>query len=391
MLLVALLTALISVNGAVAALLPVVVVMAVRLGRSPSQLLLPLAFAAHAGSLLVLTGTPVNVIVSEAADDAGVGELRLLRVRARRRAAPDRDDRDRRPASASGCCRTRSPRVAPARLQRPRAHARRAVRARARRRTTLLHAQAGRRRGRDPAALERDRRDRLPGHGHRQRRPRRSSPCSARARSSGPGETVLAVGRHAAPARHVGRARREPRRSGRARRRRTRRSCAGRRCRSGRGRSARSSCSRRWSSLLATGAVPPAVAGLLAAGAIVLLRVLTRRAVLPRDLVDDRDPRRRDDPALDGDARDRRGRQARRRARARSSATPAPLRAAARPLRAHGRARPADQQHGDGADRDPGRDLGRGRHGRLGEAGADVRHRGRGRLVPDARSRRRPT
>ncbi len=73
MLLVALLTALISVNGAVAALLPVVVVMAVRLGRSPSQLLLPLAFAAHAGSLLVLTGTPVNVIVSEAADEAGVG------------------------------------------------------------------------------------------------------------------------------------------------------------------------------------------------------------------------------------------------------------------------------------------------------------------------------
>src|SRR5499425_2310122 len=37
-LLVAVLTALISVNGAVAALLPVVVVMAVRLKRSPSQL-----------------------------------------------------------------------------------------------------------------------------------------------------------------------------------------------------------------------------------------------------------------------------------------------------------------------------------------------------------------
>ena len=75
MLLVGLLTALISVNGAVAALLPVVVVLAVRLGRSPSQLLLPLAFAAHAGSLLVLTGTPVNVIVSEAAGEAGVGSF----------------------------------------------------------------------------------------------------------------------------------------------------------------------------------------------------------------------------------------------------------------------------------------------------------------------------
>jgi di/tricarboxylate transporter len=75
MLLCAVLTALITVNGSVAALVPVVVVMAVRLRREPSQLLLPLAFAAHAGSLLVLTGSPVNVIVSEAADDAGVGRI----------------------------------------------------------------------------------------------------------------------------------------------------------------------------------------------------------------------------------------------------------------------------------------------------------------------------
>jgi di/tricarboxylate transporter len=72
MLLVALLTALISINGAVAALLPVVVVMATRVGRSPSQLLMPLAFSAHAGSLLALTGTPVNVLVSEAAAYAGL-------------------------------------------------------------------------------------------------------------------------------------------------------------------------------------------------------------------------------------------------------------------------------------------------------------------------------
>jgi di/tricarboxylate transporter len=75
MLLVAGVTALISVNGAVAALAPVAVVTAVRLGRRPSQLLMPVAFAAHAGSLLLLTGTPVNVIVSEAADKAGVGSF----------------------------------------------------------------------------------------------------------------------------------------------------------------------------------------------------------------------------------------------------------------------------------------------------------------------------
>jgi di/tricarboxylate transporter len=75
MLLVAALTALISVNGAVAALLPVVVVIAVRLGRSPSQLLIPLVFAAHAGSMLALTGTPVNVIINEAAIDYGVSSF----------------------------------------------------------------------------------------------------------------------------------------------------------------------------------------------------------------------------------------------------------------------------------------------------------------------------
>jgi di/tricarboxylate transporter len=75
MLLVAVLCALISVNGAVAALLPVIVVTAVRLGRPPSQLLMPLAFGAHAGSLLALTGTPVNVIVSDAADEAGAGRF----------------------------------------------------------------------------------------------------------------------------------------------------------------------------------------------------------------------------------------------------------------------------------------------------------------------------
>jgi di/tricarboxylate transporter len=73
MLVCAALTALITPNGSVAALLPVVAVMAVRTRRSPSQLLMPLAFAAHSGGLLVLTASPVNVVVSEAAKDAGVG------------------------------------------------------------------------------------------------------------------------------------------------------------------------------------------------------------------------------------------------------------------------------------------------------------------------------
>ncbi len=65
------LTALISANGAVAALLPIASVAAVRLSVAPSRVLLPLAFAAHAGSNLVLTGAPKNVLVSDALVDAG--------------------------------------------------------------------------------------------------------------------------------------------------------------------------------------------------------------------------------------------------------------------------------------------------------------------------------
>ncbi|HEX7136002.1 MAG TPA: SLC13 family permease [Iamia sp.] len=73
MLAVAALTAALSVNGAVAALVPVMVVTAVKLDIPSSQLMMPLAFAAHAGSMLALTGSPVNVLVSEASDRAGAG------------------------------------------------------------------------------------------------------------------------------------------------------------------------------------------------------------------------------------------------------------------------------------------------------------------------------
>ncbi|WP_345801442.1 SLC13 family permease [Microbacterium sp. AZCO] len=64
-LLVAVVAAVISVNGAVAAMLPLVVVVAARAEIVPSHLLMPLAFAGSAGSMLLLTGTPVNIIVSE--------------------------------------------------------------------------------------------------------------------------------------------------------------------------------------------------------------------------------------------------------------------------------------------------------------------------------------
>ncbi|WP_237688654.1 SLC13 family permease [Arthrobacter sunyaminii] len=69
------LSAVISINGAVAALLPVAVVAAGRSGVVPSRMLIPLAFAAGAGSLLTLTGTPVNIIVSEMAAESGGREF----------------------------------------------------------------------------------------------------------------------------------------------------------------------------------------------------------------------------------------------------------------------------------------------------------------------------
>jgi di/tricarboxylate transporter len=69
----AVLSALITLNGAVAALLPLVVMLAMRIGQPPSRMLMPLTFAGSAGSLLMLTGTPVNIIVSDAASDAGAG------------------------------------------------------------------------------------------------------------------------------------------------------------------------------------------------------------------------------------------------------------------------------------------------------------------------------
>ncbi len=64
-------SALITLNGAAAALIPMVVVIAMRLGTTPGRMLMPLAFAGSAGSLLILTASPVNVLVTEAAHDAG--------------------------------------------------------------------------------------------------------------------------------------------------------------------------------------------------------------------------------------------------------------------------------------------------------------------------------
>jgi len=71
--LVAVLSALVTPNGSTAALIPLVVLLAVRVGSPPSQMLMPLAFAASAGALLALTGSPVNVIVAQTSEQAGEG------------------------------------------------------------------------------------------------------------------------------------------------------------------------------------------------------------------------------------------------------------------------------------------------------------------------------
>ena len=75
MLLVAVLSPLVSQSGAVAALMPVAVLMSIRLRQAPSKFLMPLAFASAGGSLLALTGTAKNVLVSNAAAGAGYGEF----------------------------------------------------------------------------------------------------------------------------------------------------------------------------------------------------------------------------------------------------------------------------------------------------------------------------
>lgn len=78
MIMVAVLTALITPNGSIAALTMVIVSMALRAKRSPSELLLPAAFAAHAGSLLMITGSPVTVVVADYVEEVSGNRLNLF-------------------------------------------------------------------------------------------------------------------------------------------------------------------------------------------------------------------------------------------------------------------------------------------------------------------------
>ncbi len=61
----------VSNTGTVATLLPVTVSAAWRAGTLPSKLLMPVAFGSNTGGLLTLTGTPPNIIVSNALIENG--------------------------------------------------------------------------------------------------------------------------------------------------------------------------------------------------------------------------------------------------------------------------------------------------------------------------------
>jgi di/tricarboxylate transporter len=67
----AVISAVITVNGAAAALVPVTVAVARRARILPSRVLIPLAFGCSAGALLTLGGSPVNVIIDEASHENG--------------------------------------------------------------------------------------------------------------------------------------------------------------------------------------------------------------------------------------------------------------------------------------------------------------------------------
>lgn len=68
----AILSAFISNTGTVATLMPAIMAAAWVIGSTPSKFLIPIAFAANAGGLLTLTGTPPNIVVSEALVAAGL-------------------------------------------------------------------------------------------------------------------------------------------------------------------------------------------------------------------------------------------------------------------------------------------------------------------------------
>lgn len=67
--------AFVSNTGTVALMMPIVISMAMSAGISPGRLLMPMAFASSMGGMLTLIGTPPNLVISEALENAGFEAL----------------------------------------------------------------------------------------------------------------------------------------------------------------------------------------------------------------------------------------------------------------------------------------------------------------------------
>lgn len=67
--------AFVSNTGTVALMMPIIVSMSVQSGKSPSRLLMPLAFASSLGGMLTLIGTPPNLVIQDALVSEGYEPL----------------------------------------------------------------------------------------------------------------------------------------------------------------------------------------------------------------------------------------------------------------------------------------------------------------------------
>lgn len=65
----------VSNTGTVALMLPIIVSMTAGKGESPSRFLMPLAFASSLGGMMTLIGTPPNLVIAEAWEEAGNAPL----------------------------------------------------------------------------------------------------------------------------------------------------------------------------------------------------------------------------------------------------------------------------------------------------------------------------
>ncbi|MEQ8204809.1 MAG: SLC13 family permease, partial [Woeseia sp.] len=64
--------------GAMALLMPIAVKLSGRLGLTPGQILMPLAFGTILGGMTTLVGTPPNLIVSGFREQAGLGQFAMF-------------------------------------------------------------------------------------------------------------------------------------------------------------------------------------------------------------------------------------------------------------------------------------------------------------------------